>query len=343
MRRVLTILLVLAMMAGILAGGGVLYLAWEGRPAEGIPEGGKLFVLERGQAAQVTATRLEEEGLLRSALVFRALAKLRGEEGRLKSGTYRIMPAMGAAAILEAVTSGRQVLERVTVPEGSTLAQTAGLFEAAGVCAETEFRAAARDRGLLAELGIPGADAEGWLFPDTYFMPRDYPAADVLRAMVSALRSRLASIPAASALSSRELASRIILASIVEREYRVAEEAPLIAGVFDNRLRIGMALQSCATVAYVITERLGKPHPSVIYDRDLKLPDLYNTYAHPGLPPGPICSPGMTALAAAISPQPSSYLYFRLVDEAAGRHFFSATLDQHVKAGSLLVKRTAGQ
>jgi UPF0755 protein len=133
----------------------------------------------------------------------------------------------------------------------------------------------------------------------------------------------------------------VILASIVEREYRLDEEAPLMAGVFKNRLDIGMALQSCATVEYVITEIQGKPHPEVLSTRDTEIRDPYNTYIRPGLPPGPIASPGMIALKAAFNPTKSDYLYFRLVEADSGRHYFSRTLDDHIKAGRLYTKRAS--
>jgi UPF0755 protein len=130
----------------------------------------------------------------------------------------------------------------------------------------------------------------------------------------------------------------VSLASIVEREYRVDDEAPLMAGVFFNRLQIGMALQSCATVEYVITEIQGRPHPERLFDRDTEIRDPYNTYMNAGLPPGPICSPGMVALNAVFNPAESDYLYFRLIDPAAGRHYFSRTLDDHIQAGVFYVK-----
>jgi len=136
---------------------------------------------------------------------------------------------------------------------------------------------------------------------------------------------------------------RIILASIVEREYRLSEEAPRIAGVFWNRLRIGMALQSCATVVYIITEIQGKPHPEILYNRDIEIKHPFNTYLNRGLPPGPIANPGMTALKAVFRPEASRYLYFRLLDPKTGKHYFSESLDEHIKAGSLAVKSVGGR
>jgi UPF0755 protein len=142
-------------------------------------------------------------------------------------------------------------------------------------------------------------------------------------------------------MSPEELNKLVILASIVEREYRLDEEAPLMAGVFKNRLDIGMALQSCATVEYVITEIQGKPHPEVLSTRDTEIRDPYNTYMRPGLPPGPIASPGAVALKAVLNPTKSDYLYFRLIEADSGRHYFSRTLDDHIKAGRLYTKRNS--
>jgi UPF0755 protein len=157
--------------------------------------------------------------------------------------------------------------------------------------------------------------------------------------MADTFFSRLGEIDgAALELSPGELERRVIVASIVEREYRVDEEAALMAGVFYNRLEIGMAMQSCATVEYVITEIQGLPHPEVLYTRDTEIRNPYNTYVRPGLPPGPISAPGRVALDAALHPVDSGYLYFRLVDAEAGRHYFSRTLDDHIRAGVLYVK-----
>ena len=111
-----------------------------------------------------------------------------------------------------------------------------------------------------------------------------------------------------------------------------------MAGVFYNRINIGMALQSCATVEYIITEILGRPHPEVLLYRDIEIKDPYNTYLQPGLPPGPICAPGTVALRAAINPVKSEYYYFRLTDPGTGRHYFSRTLDDHIRAGALYLK-----
>jgi UPF0755 protein len=156
--------------------------------------------------------------------------------------------------------------------------------------------------------------------------------------MADELFSRIEEMTDDTPPSPAELYEKVIIASIVEREYRVTEEAALMAGVFYNRLEIDMPLQSCATVEYVITEIQGKPHPKVIFTRDTEIEDPYNTYINNGLPPGPIAAPGAVALDAALHPASSEYLYFRLVDSAVGRHYFSKTFDDHIKAGQFYIK-----
>jgi UPF0755 protein len=316
-------------------------LALATRPAEGIGQG-SLFAVEKGDNAQDIAVSLEKRGLIRSALAFRLLAKVEGQGSSLKAGTYRIGPEMGAKRILDEFASGNQALIKVTMPEGYTLAQLAGLLEKLGVVKKSDFLAAAKSPSLMADLGIPANSVEGYLFPDTYFFPASYSADGAIRSMVRTFRERLAGVPESAALSPSELQDRIILASIVEREYKSPDEAPYMASVFFNRLKIRMALQSCATVVYVITERLGKPHPEVIYDRDLKLDDPYNTYEHRGLPPGPISNPGMTSLKAVFYHATTRYLYFRLMNAEAGTHHFSETLDEHLDARTLFIKKVGG-
>jgi UPF0755 protein len=331
----------LAAILVLAAGAGTIALFSAAEPGPGIGSG-VLFTVDRGDNARTVAAALESEGYIRSALAFRLLAKAGGLESSLKAGTYRILPGMGAKRILDEFVSGKQALVRFTLPEGFTLSQAASLLERLGIAPKASFLEAASSPSLLSELAIPASSAEGYLFPDTYFFPAAFSGEGALRAMVKAFREKIATIPEASALSPRELHDRIIMASVVEREYKVPEEAPMMASVFYNRLKIRMALQSCATVVYVITERLGKPHPDVIYDRDLKLPDPYNTYVHPGLPPGPISNPGLTSLRAAFYPATSRYLYFRLVDAEAGRHHFSSTLEEHIDAQKLFIKKVVG-
>ncbi|MDR3124056.1 MAG: endolytic transglycosylase MltG [Treponema sp.] len=293
--------------------------------------------LRQGESVRSVGQRMENAGIIRSRHFWEFLSRLDREY--LKAGTYSFSLPATQLEIRSILVSGRQLLIRVTIPEGVTLKKTAQILAEAGVCAASDFLAAASDREILDAYRTPGATMEGYLYPDTYRFPENYPADLVVKAMADTFFRRLAEIqPDALSLSPEELNKRVVMASIVEREYRVDEEAPLMAGVFHNRLRIGMALQSCATVEYVITEIQGRPHPERLYERDTEIRSPYNTYLVPGLPPGPISAPSAVALNAAFNPVPSDYLYFRLVNPAEGRHYFSATLDDHIRAGALYVK-----
>ncbi|MDR2136367.1 MAG: endolytic transglycosylase MltG [Treponema sp.] len=298
-------------------------------------DGSVLIEVRKGESGFSVGRRLEEAGLIRSRYLWYALSRF--GKGQVKSGTFRLELPAAQLAIRKALVEGRQMLEKVVFPEGGTLKKTARILEEAGICAAEDLIRAAADPEILNSYAVPGPDMEGYLFPDTYLFPKDYPAELVVRSMADNFFAKLreAAIPGRG----EELHATVILASIVEREYRVGDEAPLMAGVFLNRLRIGMALQSCATVEYVITEIQGKPHPAVIYTRDTEIQNPYNTYIRAGLPPGPICSPGALALDAAFRPQDSDYLYFRLADPAAGRHYFSRTFDDHIRAGVLYTKQ----
>ena len=244
-------------------------------------------------------------------------------------------------SIRDLFVSGKQLLIKVTVPEGYTLKKIASLLNDSGIVDSASFLGAASDADLLNEYGIPGKSFEGYLYPDTYLMPRSYSAKQAVRSMADTFFKRVAAIASKpiSSFSAEELYRVVTLASIVEREYRIDDEAPLMAGVFQNRLKIGMALQSCATVEYIITEIQGKAHPEVLYNKDIAIIDPYNTYVNRGLPPGPISCPGKTALDAAFNPASSDYLFFRLVDPSEGKHRFSRTLNEHLKAGIIYLKK----
>jgi UPF0755 protein len=295
----------------------------------------RFFEVYTGESAMAVGRRLKDAGIIRSYYFWYMLSRL--DKGYLKAGTYRLELPASQMAIRSVFVTGQQFLIKVTIPEGVTLKKIAKILETAEICDAAAFLTAAAEKTLCAAYQIPGDTMEGFLYPDTYFFPRDYPASLVVRAMADTFFKRIAALHSKT-LSPEELYQKVIIASVVEREYRVDEEAPLMAGVFYNRLDIGMALQSCATVEYVITEIQGRPHPTVLYTKDTEIQDPYNTYMRSGLPPGPISAPGAVALNAAFNPVRSEYLYFRLVDGAAGRHYFSRTLDDHIRAGALYVK-----
>jgi UPF0755 protein len=352
MKSVLRILFrVLSILIGVclclLAAGSVLVIFLNSPPAVPpledpggalriVEDGSVLIEVRKGESGQSVGKRLEEARLIRTRYFWYLLSRM--DSQFVKTGSFRLEVPASQLSIRRALVEGRQMLERVTIPEGLTLTKTAQILEEAGICEGEAFLRAARDPAILGAYSISGPGMEGYLFPDTYLFPKDYPPDKVVRAMADNFFSRLAGLPGGRGTQGEELRRLVILASIVEREYRVEDEAALMAGVFLNRLEIGMALQSCATVEYVITEVQGKPHPALIYTRDTEIRDPYNTYVYPGLPPGPICSPGALALEAALRPRDSDYLYFRLVDPGAGRHYFSRTFDDHIRAGVFYLK-----
>jgi len=300
-------------------------------------EGSFLVDVRRGESAQSVGLRLERAGLIKSRYFWELICRLSGDQ--VKTGTYRVTLPANPLSIFRILVSGVEVQLKVTIPEGVTLQKTARLLENAGICSASEFLSASHDPWIMNQYEIPNDSMEGYLFPDTYFFPASFPADQIVMKMADNFFAQLAGIsPQALTMTKKELNDKVILASIVEREYRIAQEAPLMAGVFLNRLRINMALQSCATVVYVITEIQGRPHPSVLYYVDLEIRNPYNTYLYPGLPPGPISAPGFTSLNAVFNPENTDYLYFRLTDPASGRHYFSRTFDDHIRAGELLIK-----
>jgi len=300
-------------------------------------DNGYLIDIRKGESSQSVGMRLERTGLIRSRYFWNAICRL--GKNQIKTGTYRIKIPASQIAIYKTLVSGKEVLHKVTIPEGVTLKKMAKIIDETGVCSAQDFLSAARDTAIVDKYHIPNPSMEGYLFPDTYFFPAEYPAEKIVTTMADNLYSNLKDIdPDILSMTSKELNEKIVIASIVEREYRVEKEAPVMAGVFYNRLKIKMALQSCATVEYIITEIQNRPHPSVLLFSDIEIDHPYNTYVKPGLPPGPISAPGLTALKAAFSPANTNYLYFRLEDVASGRHYFSRTYDEHIKAGQLITK-----
>ncbi|MDR3343696.1 MAG: endolytic transglycosylase MltG [Treponema sp.] len=353
--KMTSLLVGMALLLVVVIAGGLVYCNDPPTQALVVPEEDETLRIETdgtvslevrsGESAWSVGRRLEAARIIKTRYFWYFLSRL--DKEYIKTGIYRLALPATQVAIHATLVAGRQPLIKVTIPEGVTLKKTARILAESAICTEADFLASATDQEIIAAYQVPGLTMEGYLYPDTYLFPRTYPAAQVVKTMADTFFRRIAELPDSSGdtgstaldMPPEALFRRVIIASIVEREYRVDEEAALMAGVFYNRLKIGMALQSCATVEYVITEIQGKPHPEVLYTRDTEIQDPYNTYMRTGLPPGPIASPGAVALNAAFNPLPSEYLYFRLVDADAGRHYFSKTLDDHIKAGALYVKR----
>ena len=323
--RIALVVLALA----VTLGAGTLAWAWyEDRPAEGSLT--QRFRIPAGEPLTVTSQRLADGHLIRNPVVFRWLYQVWQGDGSFPSGTFLVPAGMTAREAAVFFRHAQPLQIKVTVPEGWTSTKIARLLEEKEIVSAEAFLAVVQHPETLGALGQGLTSLEGRLFPDTYQFPPGSPAVDVARAFVQTFRERTSAWSARFAPD--EWDRRIILASIVEREYRAPEEAPLIASVFANRLEKGIALGSCATIEYILTEVLGRPHPKRIFFVHTEIPSPFNTYLNKGLPPAPIANPGLTALKAAFEPADTDYLYFVVADATKGTHTFSSNYSQHEKA-----------
>ena len=276
---------------------------------------------------------------------FLLLARYKKWDSRLQAGRFALNTGWLPEQVLDTLVNGQPVLFRVTVPEGLTWWQTAKVLEEAGLVRFEDFRAVITDPAFLRHYGIPFDSAEGFLMPDTYLLKKaDVPDKAQARAVAGRMvdnfwRKGDALWPDGKRPSRDELRRLVILASVVEKETAFADERPRVAGVYANRLRINMALQADPTVIY----GLGPNFDGNLRRRHLDdANNIYNTYQRPGLPPGPICSFGASALAAAITPEEHKYLYFVAITDG-GRHAFSTNLDDHNRAVRQYLKNRRAQ
>lgn len=289
-----------------------------------------------GTTVKQVAETLETEKFIRSAKVLYAAVRFglfdREHNFTLKSGTYTIRSSMSMKEIYTLLQSGQNEYITVSIPEGLTKTKISRILEEKKVCSSEKFLSACSNEKILSEYKIPGKNFEGYLFPDTYFFIENMDAEEVLRIMVDNFYSKISQIPAFIGIDEKKLHDTVILSSIVEREYRIKEEAPVIASVFTNRLKYNIGLYSCATIEYILTEIQGLPHPEKITYKDLKINSPYNTYMWAGLPEGPISNPGTVALEATSTPAKTNYFFFVLTDPTTGRHTFSKNFDEHKAA-----------
>ena len=301
----------------------------------------RTFTVPSGESLTGVARRLYGAGFIRSPVLLRLLARARGAETAIRAGYYRFPADATSDEILDLLMAGSNDLVRVTIPEGWTSNRIAAHLEERAITSAAEFRIAVNSPEPLQSYGVEAPTAEGYLFPDTYYFPRGYGAEAVVRHMVDTFFERLEEINPGARVVAAELHDKVILASIVEREYRVPSEAPLIASVFNNRLQSNLRLESCATIVYIITEIQGNEHPERIYEADLEIESAFNTYRSRGLPPAPIANPGLTALQAALAPAVTDYWYFVVKDPDTGSHHFSSVLSEHSEARFVYLKGVA--
>jgi len=288
-------------------------------------------ILPPGTSFGAVTDSLAAHGIVSNKRWFKVLARVRGVDRSVHAGVYEFPAGTSEWKALGMLAHGKKAALRFTVPEGLTIPEVAALAAERLGIPEDSFVTAARDgRSATALLGIPVSSFEGFLRPETYILPADVNASEVVRIMADGFKA--AWQPAWDARLDSLKMSRldlVTLASIVEGEARADDERETIAGVYRNRLRIGMALQADPTVQYAISLKRGK-RKSRLFEKDYQIKSPYNTYLYPGLPPGPVNSPSRRSLEAALYPASVHYLYF--VAGPDGRHIFSRTYNEHLRA-----------
>ena len=288
-------------------------------------------ILPPGASFSAVTESLSAHGVIASPRSFKLLARVRGVDRSVHAGVYEFPAGATPWKVLTMLANGQKAALRFTVPEGLTIVEVGSLAsEKLGLRADS-FVIAARDSVAAAKiLGVRAPSFEGFLRPETYLLPADINARELVRIMAEGANSEWQAAWDARLDSLKmDRLGLVTLASIVEGEARVDEERETIAGVYHNRLRIGMALQADPTVQYAIMLKRGRRKPR-LFIRDYAFASPYNTYLHPGLPPGPVNSPSRRSIEAALYPAPVPYLYF--VAGAGGRHVFSRTYSEHLRA-----------
>ncbi len=324
--------LLLAVVCLVLLSAGAAALVWQellarlDAPHPGVAGAGVFVDVEPGDSIPVIANRLAAAGVVAEEWLFRLAVRRSGRDRELQAGEYFFDAPLSPLAVVAKIADGRVHLRPITFPEGLTLPEMASIAQAKGLGSAAAFTAAASRTALISDLDPHATDLEGYLFPETYSLPRHATVDDLVAAMVAQFRrvfdDELRRRAAERGLSVRET---VTLASIIQRETGAGAEHGLVSAVFNNRLRIGMPLQSDPTVIYAL-ERAG------VYDgnltrRNMQVDSPYNTYRYGGLPPGPIAAPGRDVLRAALEPADVTYLYF--VSRNDGTHAFANTLREH--------------
>jgi UPF0755 protein len=295
-------------------------------PYKGYDAAEQFVEIPAGASAAEIRKRLLEAGVVRDELTLRAALRWSGTSRGLQAGEYRFDRPMSPVEVVEKLARGDVYGHRVTFPEGLTILEMARVYESSKLGAAKDFIAASRDASVIRSLDPDAADLEGYLFPETYALPRGTPPSRLVAMMVARFRAayedELQEKAREQGLTTRQV---VTLASLVEKETAKADERPIVAAVYRNRMNNGMPMQADPTVVYAL-QKAGK-YDGNIRREDLSVDSPYNTYRYPGLPPGPIAAPGRASLEAALNPADVKYLYF--VSRNDGSHVFAETLAEH--------------
>jgi UPF0755 protein len=318
MRKVLLLVLI-----AVIAAAGYVYVSLY-HPYRNFAGEGVYVDVPRGASQRTISRLLAENGVVRSRIAFELLCRYR-KPRTMQAGEYFFDHPVTAFDVFDTIVNGRVYVKEFVVPEGFTMFDIADLAAQNGFLTRNEFLASARDPSLVRDIAPNAPSLEGFLFPATYEFPRHMSGKDMTDAMVRKFRQVWTSLAPPGAAPQKSAQQVVTLASLVERETPGAEERPHVAGVFENRLRVGQPLQCDPTVAYALT--LAGLYTGKLDGADLHFSSPYNTYRNKGLPPGPIANPGEAALRAALDPPPTDDFYF--VANTQGGHFFSKTLKEH--------------
>ncbi len=295
-------------------------------PYQGYAGAEQFVVIAPGTGTAAIRRRLVDAGIIRDEVAFRAALWWTGRARDLQAGEYRFDRPLAAVDVVERIARGDVYTRRITFPEGLTIQEMAGIYESRGFGAAADFIEAATNPSRIQALDAQAVDLEGYLFPETYALPRAVPASRLIVMMVDRFLATYTDQWRRAAeeqgLTMRQV---VTLASLIEEETGQSEERPIVAAVYRNRLRIGMRLQADPTVVYALRE--AGTYTGNIRRDDLALDSPYNTYRYAGLPPGPIAAPGAASLEAALTPAQVGYLYF--VSRNDGTHAFARTLAEH--------------
>jgi UPF0755 protein len=328
-RKLLAIIALILLLGGG-ASAAVAWFAWDRmhEPYKGYGGSEQFVTIRQGAGSAEIGRRLADSHIVSDSRVFRAALWWTGQGRGLKAGEYRFDHPLTALDVVDVLVRGDVYTRRITFPEGLTIEEMAKLYESHDFGSARDFVAASKDVERIHDLDPDATDLEGYLFPETYALPRDTPASRLIAAMVDRFRTVYGEEMRARAdVQGLTMRHVVTLASLVEKETASADERPIVAGVYRNRLKIGMAMQADPTIVYAL-EKAHRYDGNIRKD-DLGLDSPYNTYKYPGLPPGPIASPGKASLEAALAPADVRFLYF--VSRNDGSHVFATTLAEHDK------------
>ncbi len=320
MKKILILVLIVFL---LIAGRSVyenIYAPFKGYSGEIIIE------VKKGQSVKTIAENLEKNGVISSKLFFLVYYKLFSSEKTIRNGKYIFSEPLSTKKVLERLLSGKVLVVNLTIKEGMSINEIAALIEEKGIWSERDFLREASNIDLISDIDPEAHDLEGYLFPETYEVSSTDSPETLINAMVKIFRQRF---KPEWKMRMKEfgfsLRQTITLASLIEKETADTSERFLISSVFHNRLKRKMLLDCDPTIVYIL-KKSNLYKGRLTWD-DLKYPSRYNTRLYPGLPPGPICNPGLESIEAALYPQKSDYLYF--VSKDGKKHVFSTNLDEH--------------